>query len=314
MWQRKIWLLSSLVLLQAAVCAASASAAEPLRWKLSPGDRLRVVTEQTVVTDTTYTGVAVQSTLTLLVESDWEVKSASEGKFEIAQKVARARVEMQSPKTDPVLYDSQDEKRPTGAARQLYNAIQPLIGLTAQVTMSDRGEIVAVELPTPAQDSAEAADKDKKPSGGNAAPTVPAETLKSLLGKPLVVLPADAVETGATWQASDVGEATVGPVTIEKTYKLAALEEVDGHEQATIAGSGQIALKSTGGLKLTDSSYAQTVLFDATEGAVTSSEQKVRLRTEKPYRETTIVVDTTLTQKTTAQKIAASNAAEPEAK
>jgi|GEM_PF-6249419 len=299
MWQQNAPFTISALLLAAVLSPVSVTAAEPLRWKLEPKDRLRAVTEQTVETETSYTGTAVQSTLNLLVETEWEVKAVNEGKIDLSQKVTRARIEMQSPKTDSVVYDSRDEKRPTGAARQLYNSIQPLIGRTAQVTMSDRGEILAVELPSSDQSPTEATDKKSNTAG---APAVSSEVLKSLLSKPLLVLPKEAVDAGETWQASDTGEATVGPVAIDKTFKLAEVEEADNGELATIAGSGKISLKSSStNLKLAESDYSQTVVFDVKEGRVTSSEQKVRLRTEKPYRETTIVTDVTVTEKTTIE-------------
>lgn len=276
------------------VVAGSATAAEQLAWKLKPDDRLNVTTHQTVTTNTTYTGTAVQSTLTLVIESQWRVTAASEGSIELTQTVKRAKVEMQTPKSEPIVYDSAGDERPTGAARKLQSAVQPLIGLSVQLKMNERGEMLAAELP------AEGSEGDKPDEGKTA--SVSQHMLQSLLSKPIVVLPKDEVSASDTWQDESTSTSSVGEVTTKKTYKLVSLDEVDGGQQAKIAAEGTISVDSQGKLKVTESGFDQTVLFDVEDGLLKSSEQSARMKTEKPYRETTITVDLATTLKTTIER------------
>ena len=290
------WLAATLLAIYTAT-AVPVSAGERLRWKFESGERLRVTTQQTIKTETNYTGTSVQSTLTLLVETQWDVKSVADGKIELTQKVTRGRIAMESPKSDPVVYDSADENRPTGLARRLQSAIEPHLGRTVGVTMSERGEVLAVELPPP-----EPADSPEQSAKGEA-PAAPADALKSLVGKPLVILPEGEVDEGETWEGKEVGEAAVGGVTMTKTFTLVGVEKSEAGPQARIEADAKIQLQPTAKMKLTDGEFKQTILFDIEDGKIASSEQQVNLKTESPYRETTIVVDVTMTEKTTFERV-----------
>ncbi len=272
------------------------AAAERIAWKLQTGDRLQVTTEQTVVTNTTYTGAAVESTLSFHIESEWKVTGVADDGFELSQTITRAKVELQTPKNDPLAYDSADEKRLTGAARQLQAALQPLVGLTAKVKLSPRGEILSAELP------AELSEANKS-SGKDAMQAVSAETLKNQLTKALVILPEGDVDVEATWDGHSVSKLPVGEVKTAKNYKLAGIDDADNQQVARIEADGTVQVTTKGNLKVTDSRLQQTALFSFAEGIVTSSEQTVKMKTESPYRETTIVVDMAMTLKHTLKRI-----------
>jgi hypothetical protein len=278
--------------LTASALAADARAAERLAWKLKAGDRLQVTTDQTVATNTTYTGAVVESTMIFRVDSQWEVTGVADNQFELAQKVTRARVEMRTPKSDPLIYDSADEKRPTGAVRQLQAAVQPLIGLSAKVKMTERGEIVSAELPPELSQSAKSEGKENTPA-------LSSETIKSLLSKALLILPEGNVDVGATWEGAATSSLPIGDIKTEKTYKLASIDEAECAKVARIEAEGNVQVTTKGKLKVTDSQFQQTALFAIDDGIVTSSEQSVKMKTESPYRETTIVVDMEMTLKTT---------------
>lgn len=288
---RFVWVFA---LLATFAVIGEARAAERLAWKLKTDDRLAVTTTQTITTNTTYTGNSVESTLHLTVESQWHVTGVSDGVIDLTQKVTRARVEMQTPKSDPIVFDSADEKRASGPARQLQSAVQPLIGLTVKLKLYDRGEVLSAELPE-LPETAKAAPNSRTS-------TVSPETLKALLSKPIAVLPEGEVEIGATWKEQSTSKSPVGEVQTEKTYKLLSVEEIDSQKIATIEAEGTIRVAPKGKLKVADSQFSQTVLFNVEEGLLTSSEQKVQMKTENPYRETTITVDMGMTLKTTIER------------
>ena len=290
-----VWLL-----LPSLLFVAETGAAEQLRWKLKPDDRLKMVSSQVVATKTTYTGAEVESTIDLRLEGEWIVTGVNDGAIQLTQKVTRVRMEMQSPKTDPVAFDTGDEKRATALARQLQGAIAPLIGASLQVKMSDRGEILSVELPA---ELSQPKPADEKSAGEPKPLTTAADELKSLLARPLLILPKNEVSAGDTWTVEDATNAPAGALALKKTFKLVELADTDSGQVAKIEAEAKVELDAKTRLKVTESGFNQTVDFNLDDGLVTSSKQELRLRTEQPYRETTIVVDVTTTLTTTLERM-----------
>jgi hypothetical protein len=274
--------------------AAPTARAEQLRWKLKQGDELQVNTTETVKSTTRYTGQDINSTTTFVIESRWKVDAVEEGSFQLTQTIERAKVEILSPMTDPIVYDSSSDQRPTGAARQLQTVLKPLLGTSIKLTMNDRGEVSSVQLP-------ELSPADAK-AGSVALTAATKEILNTALSKPLVVLPEKDVAAGDEWPGQTKTNLPAGEVTTAKTYRLVSFaDEADG-KQAAIEADGKVDYSAQSKLKVVDSSFRQTATFDVAAGLLTGSEQTVRVKTEKPYRETTITVDVESTVKTTIQR------------
>lgn len=279
-------------LLATAAFARDAVSADLLRWKLKAGDELQIVSEQSVVSKTSYAAEAVATTVNISLESRWIVGKVAAEQIELTQQIDRIQVRLETPKTAAIIYDSADEKRPSGLARQLQSALKPLLGAQLKLTMTDRGEIVTSELPP---GLAAAAGENK-----SSAPLVGAEAIRELVSKPPVVLPLEEVEPGATWEVKANQRSPIGDVTDERTFRLLAIDEADAGRIARIEATSKLEFEpSKAKLKVTESSLKQTVLFAVEGGNVRSTEQTMRLRTESPYRETTIAVEVDTTLKTT---------------
>jgi hypothetical protein len=121
---------------------------------------------------------------------------------------------------------------------------------------------------------------------------VSADTLNQLLQQALVVLPEKEMSKGDTWKAERATTTPLGKLQQTTTYTLADITGEADQQTAKITQSGQLELAPANKkLKLTAQSLDGMVRFALEPGRVVSAERTQRLKTEQPYRETTIVVD-----------------------
>jgi hypothetical protein len=204
---------------------------------------------------------------------------------EITQQIKRLQVTLTSPTDPPLTYDSADEKRPTGAARQLESSLKPLLAAQYRITMNDRGEVLAAKMvETAGEPKDEKQTADKNPVSG--------DTVQQLLKQPLVVLPEKDVSAGDTWKTETQTTTPLGKLRQTTTSTLRDIAGEGQDQTATIAQSAELQLEPTNKkLQLTSHELEGTVRFAIGLGRVTSVERTQQLRTESPYRETTIAVD-----------------------
>jgi hypothetical protein len=202
-----------------------------------------------------------------------------------------------------VEYDSDAAKKakPTGAAREVAEAIQPLLAAEVEITMNDRGEVLAAR---PLNSAAESLFGDAPAASESAFSKT---TIQKLLKQPLAILPEKAVATGDTWTISSDVAAALGPFRQTTTYRLAGESEQDGQKLLKIESTGKFepvegAPTPPAALpKPVVKTHEQsgTLLFSPESNRLVQAEQTQKLVTERPYRETTIVVTLESTQKTT---------------
>jgi hypothetical protein len=225
----------------------------------------------------------VKTSLELVVDMLWTVDQATDDQAEITQQVQRLQVTLSSPDGPPLQFDSAADKRPTGAARQLEAALKPLLGEQFHVTMNARGEIVKVRAP-----QRSAAPEAKDDGKG----LVSTDTLNQLLKQPLVVLPEKEVSKGDHWKTETETTTALGKLQQTTTYTLADITGDGDDKLAKITQAGELQLEPANKkLKLTEHSLAGDVQFALAPGRLISTQRTQRLKTEQPYRETTIVVD-----------------------
>jgi len=289
---KRATILSAAVILSIASLAHAQTA---LRWKLQSGQKLAISITQTTESIVVYSGKKTATQIDLSMELTWRVISADDGKFRIEQSLDRLSVALDSPPAGRVQYDTAQQAKPTGSAKEIAAALDPLLATKLEITMTDRGEIVDAK---PVQSSPPAA-ADPASSG-----PVPKESIQQLLRQPLAILPEKPVNQGGTWNTTSELETALGMATLTTTYRYTGPGDVDGHklEQVAISAELKVAPSDKAKIKLKEHQQSGVVLFDATAGRVASTEQKQKLVTERPYRETTIVV--TLDSKQTTKVVA----------
>jgi hypothetical protein len=267
--------------------ASSVQAQATLRWKLSAGDRLIVAITQDTTSQVAYSGKSTTTRITISLQLAWEVVSAEDDAIRIKQTLQTLTIGMASP-AGRVDYDSAATARPTGRARELATAIAPLLGSAVEITMSRRGEIVAVK---PANESAE---KMLAPTDDPMKDTPLAKTtIEQLLKQPLAVLPENAVAAGDEWTTSTELNSALGKAQQTTTYRYVGPAEADGMKADKIESKATLKLDAANAAsKLTLKQHEQTgtILFSTEAGRVVRAEQHQKLITERPYRETTIIV------------------------
>lgn len=293
-----------IALLAALAPAASAHGQTLLRWKLEAGQQLAVDCRQETTTLVAFSGKSAETKIELDLETLWTVTGVDDDGMHITQSIQRLQFKLDSPKAGSVQYDSAAKTRPTGQARDLADAVQPLLGAEVAVTMTARGEIVSAR---PANDAAEKLFA-AQPAGDQPG-VFSAKTIESLFRHPLAVLPAEEIEDGGSWTSAGQLDTAAGKFDQTTTYRLAGAMEHEGQKVARIDFTSELtplakaAKAAAGGPKLALKSHEQTghLLFSPEHGRLVSAQQHQKLSTERPYRETTIAVTLTSKQTTTVK-------------
>jgi hypothetical protein len=293
---------AAIVLLLVGLGPANPAGAQTLlRWKFEPGQELLVDFQQETTSQVAFSGKSAESKIVLGMELLWTVAAVDEKGANIKQSIRRFQFKLDSPKSGVMQYDSAAKTRPTGQARTLADSIAPLLGAEVDMTMTPRGEIVAAK---PANAAA-----DKLFDGGvmGVAGVFSPKTVETLLRNPLAVFPEQPVADDGSWTAAGQLESAAGKFKQLTTYRLAGTEETAGQTLTRVDVSAVLEPLAAKGAasKLTLKEHEQTghFLFSAEQGRLVSATQHQKLTTERPYRETTIVVTLT-SQQTTTVKLA----------
>ena len=262
-----------------------------LRWKLQTGQKLAVVVTQTTKSEVVYSGKKTATQIDLAMDLSWRVSGVENGQFRLEQSLDRLSILLDSPSAGRVQYDTAQQTKPTGSAKDIAAALEPLLGARLEITMNDRGEILAAK-PVKAADAA----------APDAAATtlVSNDSIQQLLRQPLAVLPEQPLNKGDSWSTTSQLTTSLGPATQTTTYRYAGPTDVEGTKLEQITVTAALKVTPSPAAKITVKEHQQSgaVLFDAAAGRVVSAEQKQKLVTERPYRETTIVVTLDSTQET----------------
>jgi hypothetical protein len=283
------------------VGVASASGGETLRWKLETGQELAVVVEQQTTSQVAFSGKSATTKIDLAMDLAWKVSAAEEDKFTIEQSLTAIRIKLNSPQAGIVEYDSA-VKRPTGSSRELAEVMQPLRDSIVTITINGRGEVQDVQ---PVNDAAKGLFD---PSAGESQALSKA-TVQKLLKQPLAILPEKEMSEGDSWTTTSDLAAALGDFKQTTTYRLTGTIEQDGQKLLKIESTSALKPaaespeRAAAQPKPTLKSHEQsgTLLYSPEEHRLVAAEQTQKIVTERPYRETTIVVTLTSSQKTTLQ-------------
>jgi Family of unknown function (DUF6263) len=288
------------------VAPGIASGQTLLRWKLKQGESLHVTIQQETESQVAFSGKSATTRIDLTVELDWLVTAADEREIKLKQTLKTVKLKLQSPEGGVIEYDSAAEARPTVQARDIADSLQPLIGTEIALTMTPRGEIAAAE---PANKAAEELLKSEKPGEQ---PAFSRAHVQQLLKQSLVNLPEKAVALNDEWKATSNLTGAAGNYQQVMTYRLAGLAEQDRKPVAQLEMTAKLKpttetapparlspgkKPAVGKLRVKSQVQSGTIQFAVDAGRVLQAEQTQKLVTERPYRETTIVV--TLSSKQT---------------
>jgi len=266
----------------------------PLQWKLKSGDSLAVTITQETDSEVSFSGKKATTNIQLTLVLGWNVTAADNTGFKIRQSIDQIQQKLTTQQAGTIEFDSSSKAKPTGQSRELADALRPLVGAQFDMTMTPRGEITPVE---PANEAAKAllAGLDSAQNADATART----TVDQLLRRPLLVLPDRPINVGETWSVSSERPTVAGPLKIDTTYKLTGLSNQNSQPIAQIAMSASFTPASGGQLTVKSPQHSGELQFAIGDGRLIKINQTQKLTTERPYRETTIVVTLTSQQTTT---------------
>jgi len=258
-------------------------AKDQLRWRFKPGERFDVSLIKTgnveTQVDTRIRKVEIESQL----EFEWNVIKVAKGETTIEQKLTRVVLESGAPgdvSAQRLSYDSSNVVYRKGISNTVANQLKPLIGLTYQFVISDRGEVKSVMIAEDQQTIVEAIPaslpiKDLLTSKGQ----------QSNLGSATWVCP-ETMSDDRTWKTKQLLDSELG--TYNRVSRYTAGQPEDDVVQidfvTDVKHDPKMALKMFEG--------QGRIEFDTADGYVRSSESSTRMTTESPYRD--LIVKTTI--------------------
>lgn len=298
-WVGCYWSFPSFLLiilfLQSTLCAAE------LRWRFEKGQTLSFKLEQQTQVDSQLgprnTNLAHATEMEIL----WHIDEiADDGSAQITQKFERLAMKLQLPKLAPIVFDTASTAKPAGDAKVIAETVAPLLEVSIKANVTHRGELTSVELDEAGSKVVEAiaANPTLKLIGSR-------EGLVRMLKQSLLLLPAESVEPGATWEKSDEVSSPLGEFKQTTTFKLLEPEA----SEVTVARIEAIS-KLEPGAKSTNPSQkpdleeqeqSSLFLFDTKAGRLLSSETSQKFVTRKTVKESVVRVKLTSTSKTTVE-------------
>lgn len=272
--------------------AASAAHGEQLlRWKLKQGETLHVELTQKSELETTVANRPLKMNLDMLMGLTWQVEAVDDqGTARLVQSFTRLRLKMDVPKQDPVEYDSAAQAKPVGLAKDVAEAVGPLIGAKFFVTMNSRGEIVDVKL------SEEAARLLESPAAARWKKTFSKDGLAEVLRQSAAVLPEKPVEAGSTWTVPTTSKSPLGPIKMSHKYTYQGTEQRGGKSLEKLSVETKLELEEAKGKpQLKEQTHKGVLYFDAEAGRFVETDLKQELVTESPYRDTVVRAKATST-------------------
>jgi hypothetical protein len=295
--RRRLWLVTLLVGLLSARTAPSQTL---LQWKLELGEQLKIKTTQQTMSDVAYGGKKTTTHIDLAIELAWQVIAADAGTIRMKQTVTRVSADIRTPDGARLTYDSASSAKPTGRTRDLADALLQLVGGEFEIAMNQRGEIVEVKPANkPAENLISQGDAAQQPAAAR-------QAIQQLLKQPLALLPESSVRPDDTWTAESELDTAMGKAKQKTTYRFTGVEEQDGRKLERIESSTTLGIEGNTPdarkLRIKEHQQTGTLWFDSAAGRLVSAEQSQKLVTERPYRDTTIVVTLESKQQTKVSK------------
>lgn len=268
----------------------STAAANELRWKFKSGESYLAKIEQKSEVTSTVAGTPTVMTLETGLELAWQVKAVDEqGIATIGQKFQRLTMKLQTPKAGAISYNSASQAKPTGDAKVIAAAVQPLLEAELTLTLTPRGEIKSVELDEAAQQVVAGL-----PANNALKTLLSTEGQANVLRQTVVVLPEDDVAPGYEWQRSADLVTPLGKLNQSTNYKL--LEPAaQSPDVARIESLSQLELEGVPDAKprattLKDQQQRGLILFDRASGRLKSAEISQELTTTSMLKDTPLQV------------------------
>lgn len=283
-WSGAVWA-GVLCLLAGSPTVAQESDPDALRWNWEPGLRLAASSDQELVVTSQVEKRQRKVVNQIHLEMAWSVDSVEQGVATILQTLTRVRLETDDPAGvgSLVVDTATPGEGLTRFGTGLWEELQPLVGMTFEVQMDERGRVVAVELPE------EALETLRNMSGGMSLRALfSPDGLRELYGQSLLELPAEAMAEEGGWEIAGEVATPLGLLTRTRQFQLvdspdAATQKIESTTlvELPVAGEGGVEIKGYSA----DAEY----LWDRAAGRLVAATFESRIQAVRPYKDREIV-------------------------
>lgn len=290
----------SLMVLSFAFCLIRGVAADEFRWAFKPGDKFQVSLSQKSVLNSNVNRTDVRVQLTLGTEMDWEIVSTKpNGNALIKQSFTRMKVKVEKTSKPTIEYDTAYPDQKAGNAKHFAEVYDKLVGISFQVEMSNRGEIVEVVF----LDKKDQETIRSIPESMEARQLFEKRGLMKILNSGGFMLPEKDIAVGYKWPVRKQQKMSFGTADFESIFTYQGTRKEDRVATFDMVATARLKDQPKNPLEkpleLKSQSQTGSVLFDVDQGFLKSIASKQEMVTEKPFREmkinTTSVVENRLT-------------------
>lgn len=291
---RSLWLRALAIAGLCLLAAAPNFAADALRWKFKQGEAFPYALAQKANILIDANGIEIDVALKQIMDTTWTVKSvAGDGTAEIAMKVDRVQLLMNTPFTGEVAYDSNkpDEKPPAELWDRLGKPLEAMVGGEFALKVSPRGQVTDLTLP----ESLKAALEEQAQGGGGGqmmmmgGSMLSENTIRQTIEQAVLLFPESASEK--SWKRQF--ENKMGPIGTQKidvTYESSGKEDYEGKSLEKIASKTEVTFEPNENadidaeFEITEQEGVGAILFDSAAGKTTFSTNTQKITLEGDFQ------------------------------
>ncbi len=290
------------IFLLASICAGRANAqTTSLRWKFAKSDQFDIAIEQTTQLETEADLVKQNIETSSAVTFRWLVQELdAKGIAQIDMVIQSVQLKVTMPVSNGIRTLEVDtaappEAKPDVQETEMLQNLQALLGKTIRIQVTDRGEIISVDLDAATKESLRLA-----PQSMQIRQMLTDDGLRELFASGAPMFPENEIKTGESWTVVKDFANPAGQFRREQkltwmgneTYDNVSQEKIDVTARLSLlspapspALSNELATK----LAIKSQNTAGTIWFDSEKGMITAGAVKSTLVTESPYRDKAIV-------------------------
>lgn len=262
--------------------ANTAEAAKTLRWKFKVGDQFKVSTTQKFKQILTIEEKTYEIPNTTEMWMTWKVAEVNDEVTRVTQVIDRVKVAVRVPGGGEVRFDSDEEDDPTGPAKNIAEVMRPMIGAEFVQVMTDRGQIVKVEVPSEALEGLHSHQELKGFFSEDA--------FSELMQKVSPAMPTDAIEPGHQWKTSSATRTMAGNLLLTGTYTYDGEVQREDRALEKISSTVEVGFESEtpgGGkpVEILKQDNSGTSFFDAEAGHVVEVTMSQRIHMSVTVRD-----------------------------
>ncbi len=276
---------------------SSAQPADTLRWKLGQGDQYDVQLIQDTNISSQIDNRGRQTANKMTLDMQWLVQSVNDDRTAVIQQtISRIQLTLTTPEdagSQTISIDTDDAGKQKDLAKHLLQQVSPLIGTEYLVTMSDRGEVIRVDVPESSMEALRGA-----PASMQLRQVLTKEGLTEMFGQSAIIFPEQAISVGDDWKSESEVSNSLGTFTRIHTYSYDGSQQKDQKTMQHVSIKTELKQKATSqqGSELVEFTGSGQLWMDNEAGYVRESSLANELKTiNKTYPSS--IINTTITSR-----------------